>query len=75
MRHEESHEANFSRSPRVGKTDVRCESREFSARVSAYDVLGKELANGRYCLTAYLCPDGEVVEVKLAKADLAVPRS
>lgn len=37
-------------------------------------ILGDSLAPGRYRLTAYVRPEGRVVEVELGEADLSAPR-
>jgi hypothetical protein len=51
------------------------ESRSFKSRTNAYEILGKDLADGVYRMTGYLRPEGGVVEVELGEADLAIPRS
>ncbi len=51
------------------------ESRTFSSRTNAYEILSKDLANGAYRITGYLRPEGGVVEVELGEADLAISRS
>jgi hypothetical protein len=50
------------------------QSRTFSARSDGYEVLGDSLPDGRYRMTAYLRPNGGVVEVELGEVDLAIPR-
>ena len=42
--------------------------------VSAYDVLGDSLPDGRYWLSAVLMPNGQRLELPAGAADLAVPR-
>ena len=50
-------------------------SRFRSRTASAYHVLGDELPDGRYRMTAYLRPGGEMVEIELGETDLAILRN
>jgi hypothetical protein len=49
-------------------------SRTFRGRTDGYEVLGDSLPDGLYRMTAYLRPDGNVVELELGETDLAIPR-
>lgn len=49
-------------------------SQTFRAGASAADVLGDELPDGSYRITAYLRPGGRTVEVDLGEVELGVPR-
>jgi hypothetical protein len=51
------------------------ESRTFQARTTAFEILGKDLADGRYRISGYLRTAGEIVEVEVGEADLAIPRA
>jgi hypothetical protein len=57
-------------------TLLRRESREFSSQtVSARQILGDSLPDGRYEIRAYLRPDGTPIELTTGNVDLAVPRN
>lgn len=51
------------------------ESKTFRAGTDAYEILGDALPDGSYRMTAYLRPDGRVVELELGSTDLAIPRA